>query len=74
MVLENVPVADFILELGKLGKWIQAVGLLVILWIIIQSITLCFNRRRRLAIYSIKKDLKRIEEKVDKISRKINKK
>jgi L-lactate permease len=65
----DVPV-NVALELGKVGKWIQAVGLIVILWIVFQAITMYFNRKRRKMIEEIKEDVKRIEEKVDKLSKK----
>jgi hypothetical protein len=62
------------LELGKIGLWIQAIGLVVIIWIIVQGVTLFFNRRRRKAIYAIKEDLERIEKKIDRIDKKLSKK
>jgi len=69
MVVEdvlNVP-TNIALELGRIGNWIQAVGLVVVIWIIIQSVTLFFNRRRRKTLYAIRDDLKRLEEKVDNL-------
>lgn len=62
--------ANIILELGKLGKWIQAVGLLVILWIVFNAINMYFNRKRRKLLERIDMDVKRLEEKVDKLLRK----
>lgn len=59
-----------ILELGKVGLWIQAVGLFIILWIIFQIIILIYNTRRMRAIYKIKDDMKRIEGKIDRILKK----
>lgn len=76
MVIGDV-IADptgLVVELGKLGLWIQAIGLVVILWIIVQGINLFFNRKRRKAIYEIRDDLKRVEKKIDKIDRKLSKK
>ncbi|MCH7567934.1 MAG: hypothetical protein IIA87_00800 [Nanoarchaeota archaeon] len=73
MVVEEVLGAtpEVVIELGRIGKWIQAVGLLVILWIIVQAITMFFNRKRRKSLYSIKADLKRIEKKIDRLDKKI---
>ena len=69
--------AQLILSLGQIGLWIQGIGLVVILWIIIQAITLFLNRRKRKAIYNIKEDvellklqLNRLEKKIDKLSKK----
>jgi len=42
----------------------------VIIWIIIQAVTLYFNRKRRKALYKIMDDLKRIEGKIDSLSKK----
>ena len=66
----NAPV-DVILEIGKLGKWIQAVGLVVIIWIIIQIINYYFNRKRMKAIEGFHEDIKRIEKKIDKLEREV---
>lgn len=65
-----VVIEDVALELGRIGLWIQAVGLIVVLWIIIQVITLYFNRRRRKMIEEIREDVKKIGKKIDKLSRK----
>ncbi len=59
---------DIITEVGRIGLWIQAVGLVVVLWIIIQIITMFFNRKRRLLLMSIDKRLQRLERKIDKMS------
>jgi len=67
----DVPL-DVALELGRLGKWIQAVGLIVVIWVIIQGITLYFNRRRRKLLEKISADLERLEKKVDGLAKKIN--
>lgn len=80
MVLEEVVnvsteyIPEIVFEIGKIALWLQTLGVIVILWIIFQSITLFFNRKKRLAIYSIKDNLKRVEEKVDKLIKKIDKK
>ncbi len=58
---------DLVYELGKVGLWVQAIGLLVIFWLIFQIIVLIVNRKKRKALYSIKDDLERIEKKIDKI-------
>ena len=65
----SVP-AELIFELGNLGKWIQAVGLVVIIWIIFQAVTLYFNRKRRKLMEKLDRDLERVENKLDKILKK----
>lgn len=62
---------EIVLALGEVGLWVQAVGLVVVLWIIIQSITLYFNRKRKLLLEEINKRLKHLENKIDKIGKKL---
>ena len=72
MALEDLAAVapEVVLELGNIGKWIQAVGLIVVFWISIQLITLYFNRKRRKLLEKISVDLERLGKKVDKLSRK----
>ncbi len=58
---------DVVIELGRIGLWAQAVGLLVIIWIIIQCITMYFNRKRRLLLVEINNRLKIVEKKLNKL-------
>ena len=59
-------IADLIIQLGNIGKWVQAVGLVIILWIIFQIIILINNRIRRKQLYKIEERLNNIEKKLDK--------
>ena len=61
-----VLIEDVVLQLGQIGLWVQTVGLLVIVWIIIQGITLYFNRKRRLLLIEINNRLKNVEKKMSK--------
>ena len=77
MVEELVNVSDFFnisesiaQDIGELGLWIQAIGLIVILWIVFQVINLIINIKRGVYLRRMKKDIMRIEEKVDKLGRK----
>ena len=65
MAIETL--AEVILEVGKIALWFQAIGIIVILWVIFEIISLIVNRKKRKAIYSIKGDLARIEKKIDKL-------
>ncbi|MEK6892926.1 MAG: hypothetical protein AABX07_01875 [Nanoarchaeota archaeon] len=58
---------EIINEIGKIGRWLEALGLIIILWILFQIFSLWINRKRMKEIYIIKKDMKRIEGKIDKI-------
>lgn len=72
MAIENltdVP-TEIIFEVGKIALWMQTIGIIVILWIIFNIITLIVNRKKRKTLYSIQNDLKRIESKINKINKK----
>ena len=60
-------IEDVVVELGRIGLWVQAVGLLVIIWVTFQAVTLYFNRKRRLLLEEINDRLKKVERKVSKI-------
>ena len=64
-----VVLEDVVLELGQIGLWIQAVGLVVVIWIIVQGITMYYNRKRRLLLMNIDKRLKGLEIKIDKLKK-----
>jgi len=69
MAIENVsgfPVG-FVGEIGQIVLWMQAVGIVLIIWIIVQGAVFYFNRKRMREVYQIKKDMVRIERKIDKI-------
>tara|TARA_Y100000310_G_scaffold136886_1_gene135793 strand:+ start:183 stop:416 length:234 start_codon:yes stop_codon:yes gene_type:complete len=76
MVVEEVVnistgvLSSTILEIGKVALWLQALGVIIVLWIIFQIVLIVNDREKRKVIYSIKEDLIRIEKKVDKLSKK----
>lgn len=57
-------IEDIILQLGQIGLWVQAVGLIVVLWIVFQAITMYYNRKRRLILSEMNERLKAIERKL----------
>ena len=59
--------ASLVASLGKIGLWLQAVGIIVIIWIIFYIVDLFINVRRIKEVYRIKDDMKRIERKIDRI-------
>ena len=67
--LLNTPF-DVLQELGSLGNWMQAIGLVVVLGIIFEVIAFFMNRHRLKQIAIIKKDMKRIESKIDRLLKK----
>lgn len=64
--LNDLPF-ELIGKVGEIGLYLQALGFIIVLWIIFQLILLYFNRKRMLEVYKIKQDMKRIEEKIDRI-------
>lgn len=56
-----------ITDLGRIGLWLQAAGIAVIIWIIFQIIGYILNRRRLRMLDEIKLDMDRIEKKIDRI-------
>jgi len=60
---------DFVLEAGKIGKILETLGLVVILWIIFQFISFMLHRKKAKVLDSIQRDLKRIEKKVDNLNK-----
>lgn len=69
MVIEDVSAAlsNLVTSLGKIGIWLQAVGIIVIIYIALSLVDIWINRRRMKEVYKIKEDMKRIERKIDKI-------
>lgn len=57
-------------QLGQIGLWLKAAGIIFVLWLIFQSVTLIVNMRRIKEIRSIKEDMKRMESKLNKLIRK----
>ena len=65
-----VVLEDVAIELGQIGLWIQAVGLVVVLWITFEAITMYYNRKRRLLLMNINNRLKSVESKINKLIKK----
>jgi len=63
-------VTELAIALGSIGRWLQALGLVIIIWLIIQIINWIINAKKLKAIYSIKEDVARLEKKLDKLSKK----
>ena len=69
-VLNDTVVGNLIVEVGKVGNWIQALGLIVVIWIVVQVINLILNKKKRNTLRKISEDLVRIEKKVDRLGKK----
>ncbi len=58
-------------EIGRIGLYLQALGIVVILWIIFEVCAFFVRRKRMKEIYKIKEDIQRIEGKIDGILKKV---
>jgi hypothetical protein len=71
MVVDVTEIPVTILkQLGVMGLWLKAVGIIVILWIFFQVFTIIINAKRIRQVYQIHKDMKRMEKKLDLILKK----
>ncbi|MEK6917969.1 MAG: hypothetical protein AABW51_03400 [Nanoarchaeota archaeon] len=64
----NVP--ELVAEVGKLGSWLQAIGIIVIVWLIFQIISLIVNLKKKKLLEKISEDIKRLEKKIDRLKKK----
>jgi hypothetical protein len=63
-VSDTLPI-DLISQVGQIGLWLQALGVVIILTIIFQIIIFILNGKKLREIHLIKQDMARIEGKVD---------
>jgi hypothetical protein len=65
---ESVSVfGNLIGELGKIALWLQAVGVVIVLWIIFDIINVTLNFKRRKYLKKIDSKLKDIDLKVNRL-------
>ncbi len=55
-------------SLGAIGKWLQAIGIVIVIWIVFHISSFFVNRKKLKKIEIIEESLKRIEEKIDRAS------
>ncbi|MBX4196392.1 hypothetical protein KW805_02275 [Candidatus Pacearchaeota archaeon] len=58
-------------DVGRVGLWLQALGIAIVAAFIFDVIAFFYNRKRMQEVYRIKEDMKRIESKIDKIMKKV---
>ena len=61
-------IPELITELGRLGKWLQAFGVIIVLWLIFQVVSLIVNLKKKKILDNIQKDIKNLGKKIDKLS------
>ena len=71
VIVNSAEVAgDIAAKLGSLGKWLQALGLVIVIWILVQIVTWIAHKKRNQKMYEIKQNLERIEKKIDALGKK----
>jgi len=65
---EMIP--ELIIELGKLGKWLQALGIIILLWLIFQIVSLIIRIKKNKKLKDIQHRLSNLERKIDKVLKK----
>jgi len=73
-IIEDVASSEIVTAVGSLGKWIQAVGLLVIFWIVADAITMYYNRKRRKLLEDIDKKVTEFDKRLARIENALVKK
>lgn len=63
----NDIVGQLITEVGQLALWLQAIGLLIVLWIVFQIIALINEKRKRKRLNNIEAKLDKLDKKLDAI-------
>lgn len=58
---------EILSKIGYVALWLQALGIILILWIVAEAFAFYYNRRRLKEVYAIRDDMKRIEGKIDRI-------
>lgn len=61
---------QFVIEIGKIGLWLQAIGVLILLWLIFQAISIASNTIKRKKLTAIESRLSVIEKKLNQALRK----
>ena len=61
---------ELISKIGNVGLWLQTIGVLAIIWLILSLINWIINARRISLLHKIMEDMKRIEVKIDRLGKK----
>jgi hypothetical protein len=62
---------NLIIEVGRIGLWLKGLGIVVILWILFNLVNLVINKRREQKMEKYDLAIKRIEKKIDRITKKM---
>lgn len=61
---------DVLLQLGSIALWLQTIGVIILLWIILQISNWLMNRKRLKRLDNFEEKIDRIESKLDKVLKK----
>ena len=70
MVIGEEEVVNLLTQVGEIGQWLQAIGLIIVLWIIFQIVSFIINRKNRNTLKDLRADINRMEKKIDAFGRK----
>lgn len=56
-------------ELGRIGSWLQALGVVIVLWLLFQLIAFIISSRKAKEIRRLREDVLRLEKKIDRFMR-----
>lgn len=59
---------EILFEIGELATWLQAIGVVILLWIIFNVVYLLISLKKNKYLKQIQKDIKRLERKINKLS------
>ena len=62
--------SNLLTSIGDIGLWLQAIGIIAILWVVLSIINWIINSRRLRLLSKITEDMKRIEGKIDRLAKK----
>ncbi len=64
---------EVLLAAGRIAQGLQALGIIILLWLGFQIVNFILHRKRTNAVYDFKKDISEIKLKLNKIERLIKK-
>ncbi|MBU0959195.1 MAG: hypothetical protein KKB31_04600 [Nanoarchaeota archaeon] len=65
---ENLPV--LVRDLGGIASWLQAIGVVLVLWLIFNIIGLLVNYKRKRVLDKLEKDIRILDRKVSQLLKK----
>jgi len=60
---------QLVTEVARIGVWLQAIGIFALIWILVQAYHVIKTRARIESLKEIKDDLRRIENKINKLKK-----